>query len=356
MIPDPDDELLNAPLVRALQSPALPGELAGEDAALAAFRAASPSRRRRRRTIRLATGATALVAAMAVTGGVAAAYPTTLPEPVQNAIHTVLGPIGVPAGPRAIAREHRRALERRLHAAVLRHRQAVAAHPSPSASHAAVRTSPLPRRVVAPAPQPQAQPSAATSPSPSPAATPAPHPTLTATASRRFVPVHQGLQLRGTLTRDGKPLAGRTVYASVLVAGASSWRRVAHGQTASDGSIALRVAPLVRNARVRLASSGITSTPIPITVIPRLTATLTRNSAGDRYLVDIAADGGESGDIAVLQRYDGSSWVRVATHRLGSNAGTRFTIAVPANATRYRVRLAATKTHGPSGVPFTAQP
>jgi hypothetical protein len=170
------------------------------------------------------------------------------------------------------------------------------------------------------------------------------------------VPVHQGLQLRGTLTRDGQPLAGQTVYAAVLDAGASSWRRVAHGQTASDGSIALRVAPLVRNARVRLASSGITSTPIPITVIPRLTATLTRNSAGDRYLVDIAADGGESGDAAVLQRYDGSSWVRVATHQLGSKAGTRFTIPVPADATRYRVRLAATKTHGPSGVPFTAQP
>jgi hypothetical protein len=142
----------------------------------------------------------------------------------------------------------------------------------------------------------------------------------------------------------------------VYDAAASSWRRVAHGQTASDGSIALRVAPLVRNARVRLATSGVTSTPIAVTVIPRLTATLTRNNGGDRYLVDIAADGGESGDTAVLQRYDGSSWVRVATHQLGNQAGTRFTIPVPADPTRYRVRLAGTSNHGPAGVPFTAQP
>jgi hypothetical protein len=138
--------------------------LAGEDAAMAAFRAAGPSRRRRRRTIRLATGATALVAAMAVTGGVAAAYPTTLPEPVQNAIHTVLGPIGVPAGPRAIAREHRLAAERRLRAAVHRRRQAAAAHPSPSAPAAVVPTRPhSPGAVLQPRHTPSPTPSVAPS-------------------------------------------------------------------------------------------------------------------------------------------------------------------------------------------------
>jgi hypothetical protein len=357
VIHDPDDELMGVPLVHALQAPPLPGELAGEDDALAAFRRAVPSRRRRR-TVRLATGASVLAVAMAATGGVAAAYPRTLPEPVQNAIHSFLGPIGVPAGPRAAAREA--AARHKLRAAIREHRLAAGAKPSPRGPRADV-PSPAPATppAIAPAPAPQSPPQAtpgAGSPSPSASASPSAQPTLTVQASRRVVPVHQGLQLRGVLARDGHPIGGRTVYAAVYDVGASSWRQVSQGQTASDGTITLRVAALVRNCRVRLATKGMTSRAIAITVIPRLTATLTRTSPGDRYLVDVSADGGEPGDAAVLQRYDGGSWVRVASHRLGNQSRTRFTIPVPADPTRYRVRLAGTKTHGPAGVPFTAQP
>jgi hypothetical protein len=352
VIHDPDDELVDAPLVRALRAPALPGELAGEDTALAAFRRAIPSRRRRR-SVRLATGASVLAVAMAATGGVAAAYPRTLPEPVQNAIHSVLGPIGVPAGPHAVARQKLRAAIREA----IRERQ-LAATPSSTGPRSVVPSpAPATPHAIAPPPRSQPQPTpGAASPTPSASASPSVRPTLTVQASRRVVPVHQGLQLRGVLARDGHRLGGRTVYAAVYDVGASSWRQVSHGQTASDGSITLRVGALVRNCRVRLATQGVTGRAITITVIPRLTATLTRTSKGDRYLVDVSADGGAPGDAVVLQRYDGGSWVRVASHQLGNQSSTRFTLPVPADPTRYRIRLAATRTHGPAGVAFTAQP
>jgi hypothetical protein len=353
---DPDDDFLDAPHVRALRAPALPGELDGEDAALGAFRRSVPGRRRRRRTVRLATGGSALVIVMGVTGGVAAAYPSTLPGPVQNAFHRVLGPVGVPAAPLAAPRQ-KQPLARPTH------QPTRAAHPSQRPHPAVVsRVSASPRAAApaAPAALPLSSPSPpaarAASPTASPSPSPAARPTLSATASRRVVPVHQGLQLRGLLTRDGQPIGGRTVYAAVYDAGGSSWRQVAKGQTAEDGSVSLHVGPLVRSSRVRLATQAVATTPIAITVVPRLTATMTRSSDGNRYAVDVSADGGAAGDSVVLQRYDGASWVRVAAHQLGDRARTRFSIAVPTAPTRYRVRLAVTRAHGAAGIAFTAQP
>ncbi|MCU1590215.1 MAG: hypothetical protein JWP11_1471 [Frankiales bacterium] len=343
-----DDGLMAAPLVRALQGPAAPGELAGEAAALSAFRRATAARPRRH-ALRVVTGASALVLAMTVSGGVAAAYTTTLlPAPVQDVAHGVIASIGVIPAPH----ESRRQLRRQL--AVATHR-ANAQHPSPA-----------PPALVPPAPSPSpgthaVQPGrvrpSPTAAAPSAAASPAPRATLTAGASRRAVPVHQGLDLRGVMTRSGKALANQTVYAAVYDVGGSAWRRVASGQTASDGTIVLHVGPLVRNGRVRLAGQGVFSAAIRITVIPRVVVSLARNAAGDRYVVSVRADGGASGDRAVLQRYDGTQWVDVASHSLTAEARTRYVIPVPtADPVRYRVRLAATAVHGPSGAGFTAQP
>jgi hypothetical protein len=347
MTDDPDDELMDSPLLRALRSPATPAELAGESAALRSFRRTGPGRGRRH-TLRVATGVSALVLGMTVTGGVAAAYFSALPEPIQDGAHRLLGPIGVPPGPTAVRREHHRAAA--LEAA------GRSARPSGSAS---------PGRKSGPSSTPAAVPPVAATQAPTPAASPRPSPSptaavpprLTATASRRVVPVHGGLLLSGALTRDGRPLGQRTVRAALYDAGSSTWGIVASGQTASDGSVSLRVGPLLHNGRVRLVFERTTSSGISFTVIPKVTVALTRSSAGDRYLVDVAADGGDAGDSVVLERYDTGTWVTVVTHQLGSRGRTRFAVPVPTgDPVRYRVRLVATTSHGPSRAAFTAGP
>ena len=90
-------------LIRALTADGFPHELAGRDAALAAFRAASREKHRRprfapprglRMPTRLSTVAAALVAG--ITGVTAAAYAQALPAPVQHIAYSVLAPFGVP--------------------------------------------------------------------------------------------------------------------------------------------------------------------------------------------------------------------------------------------------------------------
>ena len=98
--PQPELASLYA-VLSAASSPAEPGALPGESAALAAFIEAVPVRRMRRAPLRwlseskmrlaVATGAGVLV----LGGGVAAAATGSLPGPAQGAAHDVLGAIGV---------------------------------------------------------------------------------------------------------------------------------------------------------------------------------------------------------------------------------------------------------------------
>ena len=89
-------------LIKALTADGYPDELAGRDAALAAFRAAYGQPRRQPRfspwlsgSRRLSTvAAAALVAGIA--GVTAAAYAQALPAPVQHIAYSVLSPLGVP--------------------------------------------------------------------------------------------------------------------------------------------------------------------------------------------------------------------------------------------------------------------
>ena len=100
-------------LISALTADGRQDELAGRDAALAAFRAAGqraatePTLRQRRfvPSSRPLTGwlpprltVIAAVAAVVVAVIVAAAYTRALPGPVQDAAHTVFAPLGVPGG------------------------------------------------------------------------------------------------------------------------------------------------------------------------------------------------------------------------------------------------------------------
>jgi hypothetical protein len=100
----PEQARMVADMLASLADAAGPGALAGEAAARSAFaRAASPagllpgrrpSVRRRRRWLPAplsARVAAALLAAVAVLGGVAAAYAGVLPGPIQNLAHQAIG-------------------------------------------------------------------------------------------------------------------------------------------------------------------------------------------------------------------------------------------------------------------------
>jgi hypothetical protein len=95
-------------LVTALTADGKAEEVAGREAALAAFRTArqrsaaneAVNWRRSRPFTRLPGRLAAAGAALLVAGGAAAAYAQALPGPVQQVAHTVFAPLGVPDGHR----------------------------------------------------------------------------------------------------------------------------------------------------------------------------------------------------------------------------------------------------------------
>ena len=340
-----DDDLTpydSWPLVAALRAPATPAELAGQDQALAMFRAARPGVRGR--TLRrLGLSGAGIVLGLGLTGGVAAAYTTGLPDPMQNALHSAIKPFGVPAPPTAHTRRLRQQLRRARELAGLRgtaqHR-----HPlGPVPRHRENETTALPptRASMPGAPAPSSSPTSAAAPA-----------SLSATPSTTVVPVHSGLVVSGRLARGGSGLSDRPVYLAELAPGTSGWRRVAAGRTDSDGAVSLTVPALTSNVRLRLVSeSGVTSRQIPIAVVPALSVTLAR-SQGQR-VATVTADGGVAGDDLVLLRRNGTAWTKVAATTLdGSSSGT-FTVPGPGSTrVRYRVRLPATGRHAAAFADF----
>jgi hypothetical protein len=353
-----DDDLdLDHPVVAALRAPAQPHELAGEDAALAMFGRTMPHRRRRRALGRVGVGGAGVVLGLTLTGGVAAAYTTGLPDPMQDAAHAVLEPLPIPAPPTAEVRHLRQRLR-----AIARERN--------RARHAGTIGSPIPGATIpgspsaaptpsgdatlrGPAAVPPARDSAspAGSPHPSPSST-QPAASWTVSVSRRVVPVHSEVVLSGRLSRGDAALAGRRVYAAEFVVGQSGWRRVASGQTGSDGTVALTVPALTGNVRLRLVTgSGVTSPQLVVSVVPKLWVSLTRDQ-GQR-VATVTADGGRAGDGLVLLRRDGDTWTRVGSTSLADGGTGQFTVPGPGQTrVRYRVRLPATARHTATFVEF----
>ena len=335
-----DDDLTpydDSPVVAALRAPAQPAELAGENAAVAMFHSARSASvvRRGRRLRRAGVAGVGVALALALTGGVAAAYTTGLPDPMQNALHSAIEPLGLPApltGPALRLKKSQRELHRAgpVVPPALRHSPAPSGRPLPRASTPVDKPSPSPQPA---SPQP-----AATRP-PSPAPAPPP-PSLSAAVSRHVVPVHGAVVLAGRLTRGGSGLSGRTVYAAELVPG-QYWHRVGSAQTGSDGSVTVTVT-LTSNVRLRLVTAGgVVSPSSSVAVVPKLSISVAR-SQGKR-IATVTVDGARPAEPLVLLRRDGTSWTRVATTSV--SAGT-FTVPGPA-ATRvhYRVRLPATRLH-----------
>jgi hypothetical protein len=220
-------------LVAALTAAGRPDELAGRDAAVAAFRAASRPegageglRRRRRWSFRrpltalrpglAAVGAVAVVAA----GVAAAAYTQALPGPAQDLAHTVFAPLGVPAN---------------------------------QSGHSADVT-------------------IATS-----GGTPSPRPggeyRLTLTASRLRVPAGTAVAFAGRVTEGGAAAADVPVRLFERLAGTTTWQLVASGVTGPRGGFRLESPPLTATGVFRMVGPDAKhSAAVRVTVVSPLPA------------------------------------------------------------------------------------
>lgn len=239
-------------LIAALTAEGRPDELAGRDAALAAFRAASRRNAADRRTglrgsaafrrpFTALTGRLAAIAAAGITvvaGVTAAAYTQTLPAPVQQIAHTVFAPLGVPNS------------------------QQQSGRPAPGTGSSAVI--------------------AATSGGPA-AGTNTPRPgdayLLTLTASRVRVQAGTIVEFTGRVTDRGRAAAGVRVRLVERIGGSTTWQTVAIGVTGPRGGFRVLSPPMTTTAIFRVAEpDGVYSAPVKVTVAR---TKITGRAAGD---------------------------------------------------------------------------
>jgi len=307
-------------LIRALTADGYPHELAGRDAALAAFRAAYGQQRHQPRfspwlsgSRRLSTVAAVLVAGIA--GFTAAAYAQALPAPVQRIAYSVLSPFGVPDNqpPTSPARSGRAPGSAPGSAAAGGHGTA-----SPSAS----------------CPCPTATSAQAVAGS-----------VVAINVGRTQLPAGGSDAIAGKLTRHGRPESGVRVRLLEQPAGSPGWQLVASGVTGGRGKVRFGVVRLTKNAAFRLATpGGAASAPVSVTVIPHVGLVLVPGVATDRFVA--SARFGDAGDTVVLQESSGGTWQDVATETLGALHHAIFVVPPGAVGTNYRAVLRATSAHG----------
>ena len=311
-------------LIRALTADGYPHELAGRDAALAAFRAASRAEHRRSRfalprELRLPTRLSAVTAALVagIAGVTAAAYAQALPAPVQHIAYSVLAPLGVPNSQGS-------------------------ATPTPAGKKPGSAPGSAPTGG-----QPTASPSSS-SPHPTPAASPAKTGSaLVLTVGRVQLPAGGTDAISGQLTYRGHPEPGVRVRLLKQAAGAAGWQRVGSAVTGPHGRVRFGPLRITKNVVFRLAvSGGQGSAQVSVTAIPRVQFWQVPGPLTDRFVA--VARFGDPGDTVVLQQLSGGKWQAVATQTLG--AARRTVFAVPVTATvagaDYRAVLQPTSVHG----------
>jgi hypothetical protein len=362
------------PLVRALRAPASSSELAGEDEALAAFRAAVPRRSKRRLARRMGTGAGTLAVAVALSGGVAAAYTHTLPGPVQRVAHSWFGEIGVgaPTAGHVGAKHPSRSHGARGSGAPVTPLSRRTTTPSPPSAgpNPAVGPSARSKPVAAVTPRPADQPShrgRATAPyPPTPVASPNPSPTastpprqhlvpadVSGTVSAQRVPAGTGVTLSGRLTTSsGAAVPGRRIVAQSRPAGGHQrWSPVATARTDSAGDVSFSLPALSRTTRLRLkARHRVHSAVSTVVVVPTLEASTTRN--GTSYDVSITSAGLQPGDTLVVVRRQRGHRMVVARLSVDGSGSVGFTVPAPRRRDR-RYRVITRRTHAHAGATTT---
>jgi hypothetical protein len=231
-------------LIGALTADGRPDELAGRDAALAAFRTASqhaataptivrgvPFRRPLSGWLPTRLAAITAAAAVVIAGIVVAAYTHALPGPVQDAAHTVFAPLGVPG-------------------------QQPPSGTAPDQGAAAITA----------ATQPGNCPSCATvfkTPSPRSGN----HYVVGLSGARVRVTGGVVAVLTGRVAEYGSPAAGVRVALVARTAASAQWRIVATGVTGPRGGFRFVTPPLTANAVFRVvAPDGAYSGPVRVAV------------------------------------------------------------------------------------------
>jgi len=376
-----NEEFDEEALMRALRAPGSPTELAGEQTYRDMFRAAQstttavvPTTAGGRTAVRrLGAGTTLAVVVALATGGVAAAYSSNLPAPVQRAVHSVLSPLGVPA-----AEPKRRVVE--THPSpepepevpvpsappVVRPSSDPSAHPSktpspsetadpspstdPSASESPVLPSESPTDV--PSSSESTDPSTSPSPSetPSPTTPPAPVPATvnitSAGAGSKVAPGGTAVVTGRVVAADGTPVPDAQVV--LQQRGTSGWQRVGIARTAADGTVSVATGPVQRSTQVRLKTSKVRSAPWNLVVQPSVTATA--QTAGTVSAVSVRVTGGQAGDRLLLVTTRSGQVVQEGAATLGAGGSVRFEVAAPKLDRWYVVQLPATAGHAAAQV------
>jgi hypothetical protein len=362
-----DDDLArfrDDPLVQALTAPGSESELAGEAAVRAAFRESVPARGQHRLAARVGAGGTVIAVAVALSGGVAAAYTAAWPDSVQRVLHDALGGVGVPAPdkpPRPTPGG------------------GAAVAPVPAAAPAISSTpTPPPRTSLSPlasaagaaatgtstTPPASATSIAVGTTSPSPSATGAGRSRPVAGAqvgisvSAERVPAGSGVSVDGVLTApDGTPIAGKRVVLFVRLAGSPGWRRVDVGTTANDGKVSFDVPAVDHNTRFVLrAGHRVRSSVARVVVVPVITVQVAGTAPGAQSTtVTVTVSGADAGDIVVLHR----AGVRTSSQQGRLDGSLTASFTVPVSQTRelhYRVVIGRTASHAAHALAFYVPP
>lgn len=331
-------ELADSPLVRALRAPGTPDELAGEEQVLAAFREQHGGRRRRRgpgRVVgRIGTGGTALITAIALTGGgvAAAAYNQALPDRVQAFAHDALGGLGVPpartpepAGPPS--GPDAGALRSRATDAPTEH--------SPRARPSAGRPEDRPRR--------RGRASVRRHEAPTGPAV------VRVSLSARTVTPGESTTISARV-RDAalEPVTAQEVTLWQRPAG-GEWSQVGSGVTDADGWVSVATEPVTASTDLRLEATivdGLGEAVVLQSEERRVTLrpALATSTAGSLLTVQVI--GGRAGDqVGLARRGPGGRILRIGTVQLDDQGVATYDLARFRGQVKVRVRLARTAAH-----------
>ncbi|GAA1767638.1 hypothetical protein GCM10009795_012550 [Nocardioides hankookensis] len=367
----PYDEMDEQEIERALSAPGTVAELADEETYLAMFRAAQagaapgvvvPMTGRTARRV----GTTAILAASVAlaTTGVAAAYSSNLPEPVQRAVHSVLAPLGVPKpkpdvppaepevqptpvapSPTPVPPPH----PRPSHSQAPRPSEKpspTAIEPSASPTDEATTESPSADPSATESGSPSASPSTSPTAEPTPTTPPAPVPASVAISSagagQQVAPGGTAIVTGTVSAADGTPVPGARVALEAR-SGSQGWTQVATARSGSDGSVAMSTGPVQRSTELRLAAQGVRSPSLTLVVQPSVSASAA--TSADTATVTVSTTGGQSGDQVVLLTRRGGQLVQEGTARLDGSGRARISVAAPLADRTYVVRLVGTQDH-----------
>lgn len=371
------------PLVKALQAPGSSEELSAEKEYVAAFRAAHaapapPASVRSAAFRRLGRGGTAVVVAVALSSGAAAAaaYTQNLPDSVQRVVHNLLGPIGAPP-PRTDSADARTGTT--LPAApgtpggsggtgqpgttsststpsagstsspdANPSDQDHASHPTNQATPTGPGTdAPTTGPTIGPTTSPTVAPTTApsTSPTSSPTTPPAPDPAaLSILGSDHVTGVGQSVMFSGVVSAsDGTLLPGHRVVLSVR--GPRRWLPVGEGVTDATGSVSLTTPPLVQSGRFRMRTDHhVHTAPWRVRMVPTISSAT--STAGADVDISVTSVGGHVGDHLLLMHRLDHHLVVVGRSLLDVSGNAAFRVATPTRRTvTYVVRLPATTRH-----------